>query len=83
MKEINNDEFDALLAKAFNEYAAKEFEALDSCENCIHMRSRRHKIRMNRFFREKVGSKKLPYPEVDNVFEKIRSKIVIFFKAKK
>jgi hypothetical protein len=39
--------------------------------------SRRHKIRMNRFFRERVGTSSLPYPEADNLFERIRSRIVI------
>ena len=38
--------------------------------------SRRHKIRMNRIFREHGGMRWIPYPEVDNLFEKIRSKIV-------
>ncbi len=32
--------------------------------------SRRHKIRMNRLFRERVGSAFLPFPEVDNFYEK-------------
>lgn len=45
--------------------------------------SRRHKIRMNRIFREIVGSKFLPYPEVDNFYEKSRSWIVVKFKTKK
>ena len=42
--------------------------------------SRRHKIRMNRLFRERVGSSNLPFPEVDNIYERIRSKIVIKLK---
>ena len=39
--------------------------------------SRRYKIRMNRFFRERVRSSYLPYPEVDNFFERMRSGIVV------
>ena len=51
-----------------------EFKSI-STENITF--SRRHKIRMNRIFRERFGSSNLPYPEVDNLFERIRSKIVI------
>lgn len=39
--------------------------------------SHRHKIRMNRIFRERVGGSFLPYPEVDNIFEKTRSWLVV------
>ena len=38
--------------------------------------SRRYKLKMNRLFRERVGGLFLPYPEVDNIYEKVRSKIV-------
>lgn len=38
--------------------------------------SRWHKINMNRIFREYGGCKWIPYPEVDNLFERIRSKVV-------
>lgn len=49
-------------------------------ENVEYTPSRRHKIRMNRIFRERVGGKFLPFPEADNAFERIRSKIVVIFK---
>lgn len=39
--------------------------------------SRRHKIQMNRLFRERIGGSFLPFPEVDNLYERIRSKLVI------
>ena len=42
--------------------------------------SKRHKIRMNRLFRERVGGSVLPFPEVDNVYERLRSKLVIILK---
>ena len=42
--------------------------------------SRRHMIRMNRLFRERVGSTFLPFPEADNLYERVRSKIVIKLK---
>jgi len=47
----------------------------DNKENKIEF-SRHYKIRMNRVFREYGGIKRIPYPEVDNLFEIIRSKIV-------
>ena len=37
----------------------------------------KHKIRMNRMFREQVGLKdRIPYPEVDTKFERCRSSLV-------
>lgn len=39
--------------------------------------SRRHKIRMNRLFRERVGGSFLPFPEEDNLYERLRSKLRI------
>lgn len=39
--------------------------------------SDRHKKRMNRLFREQVGIKdRIPYPEIDSRYERIRSSIV-------
>ena len=39
--------------------------------------SEKHKIRMNRMFRERVGIKdRIPYPEVDTKYERFRSSIV-------
>ena len=38
--------------------------------------SKRHKIRMNRLFRERVGGSFLPFPEDDNFYERVRSKLV-------
>ena len=42
--------------------------------------SKRHKIRMNRLFRERVGGSFLPFPEVDCFYERVRSKIVLKLK---
>lgn len=42
--------------------------------------SKRHRIRMNRMFRERVGSSFLPFPEVDCLYERVRSKIVVKLK---
>ena len=38
--------------------------------------SDRFKIRMNRIFREQAGIKNVPHPEVDNLYERIRSGII-------
>lgn len=35
--------------------------------------------RMNRLFRERCGIMKIPHPEVDTVYERVRSRIVRFF----
>ena len=45
--------------------------------------SHRHKIRMNRVFREVVGSKFIPDPEVDNFYERARSWIVVKLNLRK
>ena len=42
--------------------------------------SKRHKIRMNRIFRERIGGSFLPFPEEDNLYEKLRSNLVIKLK---
>ena len=42
--------------------------------------SQRHKIRMNRLFRERVNGSFLPFPEADNFRERIRSELVIKLK---
>ena len=42
--------------------------------------SKRHKIRMNRLFRERVGSSFLTFPEEDNLYERLRSKLAIKLK---
>ena len=41
--------------------------------------SDRFKIRMNRIFREQAGIKKIPHPEVDNLYERVRSNIIRAF----
>lgn len=52
----------------------KDFDYYDSLPKPeISVRGRR---KINRLFREIVGSSKIPHPEVDNYYERIRSKIV-------
>jgi len=42
--------------------------------------SRRHKIRMNRLFRERLGATFLPFPEADNLYERLRSRLIVKIK---
>jgi len=42
--------------------------------------SKRHKIRMNRIFREHVRGHFLPFPEADNIYERIRSTLIVKLK---
>ena len=42
--------------------------------------TKRHKIRINRLFRERVGGTFLPFPEADNLYERTRSKMVVKLK---
>lgn len=60
----------------------KEFECYQSLPKPeLSVRARK---RLNRLFRETVGSSKIPHPEVDNIYERIRSffvrknKVLIF-----
>lgn len=68
---------DCLLTAAFK-------EALKKCnieEELIF--SNRFKKKMNRVFREEVGVSYAYYPEVDNIYEHIRSRIIRKYKVMK
>ena len=52
-------------------------ESLDKNPKSEIILSRKHKIRMNRIFRELLNSKTIPFPEVDCIYERFRSKIKI------
>lgn len=71
---MSEKEFDKLIELALFDAADEEFD-IDEDTEPIEV-SHRHKVRMNRLFRERVGSKFLPFPEVDNLFEKVRSWVV-------
>ncbi len=45
--------------------------------------SKYHKIRMNRMFRELIDKDFLPFPEVDNFYDRTRSKFIVKFKIHK
>lgn len=63
------------LEKIFLEESEKEWAEIEKLPEAEF--SRRHKIWSNRLFREIIGSNKIPYPEVDNFLERIRSRLVV------
>ena len=77
----DRDLFDHAIHEAVMHKMDEELAELDKIEVEDRPPSRRHKIRMNRLFRERVGSTTfLPFPEADSLYERLRSKIVIKFK---
>lgn len=72
---MSEKEFDELIKVASSDIFDEELDIDDNTEP-VEV-SHRHKIRMNRLFRERVGRKFLPYSEVDNVFERTRSWFVV------
>ena len=79
--EEEQDWFDELIKEACLRLAEKELQEFDSLDvsDCPPP-SRRNKTRMNRIFRERVGGSFIPFPDVDNPFERLRSKLVVKFK---
>lgn len=73
----DNEEFEFPSKEEILSISQEEIDELTNSSDEPYIPSKRHKIRMNRIFRENVGGKFLPFPEVDNIFERIRSKIVI------
>ncbi len=71
------DECDFFLL-CFPEYDLISEEKINDIE--LPPPNKRHKIRMNRIFRENVGGSFLPFPEVDCFYERVRSKIVVKLK---
>jgi len=49
---------------------AEEMEYSDQFKKC-----------MNRMFRERIGIKKIPHPEVDNLYERMRSGFIRFWRV--
>lgn len=71
---MNSKFKDLIINEGFEDY--ENFESLPP--PALSVRARK---RLNRLFREIVGSSKIPCPEVDNHYELTRSKIVRFFKV--
>jgi len=67
MSNDNRELFKRALSDAVNSKIRKSEEETKDME--IPPPSKRHKIRMNRLFREQVGGSFIPFPEEDNLNE--------------
>ena len=81
MSNENRELFRRALSDAMDLKIRKIEEKINDIE--LPPPSKRYKIRMNRIFRERVGGNFLPYPEVDNFYEKVRSKVIVKLKINK
>ena len=70
----NNEE---LFRSILSDVIDAEYCEFEEYTEILSPPSKRHKIRINRLFRERVGGSFLPFPEVDNLYERIRSKLVV------
>ncbi len=71
---MTEEEFDKAIAEACRLKVEEELRELDEEMKDFHYEpSDRFKRKMNRLFREQVGSKNVPHPEVDTPYEKFRS----------
>lgn len=75
---MTEEQLDKVLGVAMRRYVENTVENVEvSKESTDDIEfSDRFKKRINRLFREQVGSKRAMYPEVDNAYEKIRSKVI-------
>lgn len=74
---MTENEFEKALTEACKMYAEEEVRRIDEAmKDYNYEPSNRFKIKMNRLFREQVGSKNIPHPEVDTPFEKFRSNCI-------
>ena len=76
-------DLDALLFAAMPLIVDKEIEEFMSLPSEPVEVSDRFKVGMNRIFREKVGGTWIPHPEVDTIFEWIRSKVIVKLSSRK
>ena len=74
----NRELFRRALSEAMDSKIGKIEQEIKDME--IPPISKRHKIGMNRLFRENVGGHFLPFPEADNLYERTRSKIIVKLK---
>lgn len=75
---MTEEQLDKVLSVAMRQYVENTVENVEASEksNSEIEFSDRFKKRINRLFREQVGSKRAMYPEVDNVYEKMRSRVI-------
>ena len=75
---MTEEQLDKVLSVAMRQYVENTVENVEASKECsdeIEF-SDRFKKRINRLFREQVGSKRAMYPEVDNVYEKMLSRVI-------
>lgn len=75
-------ENDSVLRQACIELEKKRWENFEVPEDFNYEVSKRDKRKMNRMGREKIGLKNALHPEVDNAFERTRSKFVRRWKGR-
>ncbi len=73
----------SVLKQACVELNKKEIEKYEQSNDYDYELSKRYKRKMNCICREKIGIEKALHPEVDNIFERIRSKIAIWWNNRK
>ncbi|MBQ7125347.1 MAG: hypothetical protein IJO00_03180 [Clostridia bacterium] len=78
MSDEKRELFKRALSETVESMAREFLEETEDIE--IPPRSKRYKIKMNRIFRERVGGTFLPFPEADNFYERVRSKIIVKLK---
>ncbi len=81
VKNENLELFKRALSEGLEAKFRKTEEKIENIE--MPKPSKRHKTRMNRLFRERVSGTFLPFPEVDNLYERLRSGLVKRLKIKK
>lgn len=75
---MTEQEFDMLITQAMKQYVENSVDDIETFMNTepeVEF-SDRFKKRINRLFREQVGSKSAMYPEVDSRYERVRSRII-------
>ena len=75
---MTEEQVDKVLSVAMRQYVENTVENVEASvesEPGIEF-SDKFKKRINRLFREEVGSKRAMHPEVDNVYERMRSRVI-------
>ena len=75
---MTEEQVDKVLSVAMRQYVENTVENVEASvesEPGIEF-SDKFKKRINRLFREEVGSKRAMCPEVDNVYERMRSRVI-------
>ena len=70
---MTEKEFDDLMFQECQTVSEDDIREFNNIEESNVEFSDRFQVRMNRIFREQAGIKRVPYPEVDTRFERIRS----------